>query len=278
MHIVQVLSAVQVRSFPANKTIYSQLLLVSRMSQRVHAMEGNEVREFASEKGAGVKNQISPEEFKTFKEQLSEMCKTLNAMNEKLVDQERVELDAPETLWERIKDNTLRDMFVGKDVTSDDVDNVVNTLTLMNALILTIPYGLMASASHDYWDWVETTLEACPDTKFTYDQAFTVFSNSFNAVVYSTISVLVMAMAYYLLRPRTDVKFQKWWKNARYVLIIMLIGTITSCVSLIAISAWLFSWYIVPTSQYCTYTAQTQALVGIFIIVACFAASAFLML
>ena len=87
-----------------------------------------------------------------------------------------------------------------------------------------------------------------------------------------------MAMAYYLLRPRNDVKFQKWWKSARYVLIVMLVGTITSCVSLISISAWLFSWYIVPTSEYCTYTAKVQASVGILVIIVCFFASTFLML
>lgn len=251
------------------------------MSQKVHAIEDGGVREFKDTTNApkaSTGNQISAEEFRLFKTQLNEMCKALSTINDKFAAQDKAELDAPETVWERIKDNTLRDMFVGKDITSEDIDTVVNTLTLMNALILTIPYGLMASADHEYWDWVKETLAACPDTDFTYARAFSTFSASFNAVVFSTISVLVMAMVYYLLRPKNDAKFQKWWKHARYVVFVMLFGTIVSCVSLIAVSSWLFSWYIVPTSEYCTYSAQTGSAVGITVIVACLLISMYLML
>jgi hypothetical protein len=186
--------------------------------------------------------------------------------------------DVPETLYQRIMDNSLKQMFVGSDVEADDVDNVVNTLTLMNALIVTIPYGIMASAGYDYWDWVEATLAACPETEFTYNQDFKQFSNAFNSVLYSAISVLLMAMSYYLLRPKATKKFRKWWKYARYVILMMLFGTVTSCVSLIAVSAWMFSWYMIPTSKLCTYSARKQITAGVVVIVVTYATSSFLML
>jgi predicted membrane channel-forming protein YqfA (hemolysin III family) len=170
------------------------------------------------------------------------------------------------------------DMFVGEDVTCEEVDNVVNTVTLMNALILTVPYGIMTAANFEYWDWVESTLDACPSTKFSYHQDFRTFSSTFNAAVYSTICVLIMAMFYYLLRPKDDTKFRHWWKSTRYVVILMLIGTITAVVSLVAVSNWLFSWYMIPTSKLCTYSATSQNIVGIIMIVLTALPSLYLML
>ena len=70
------------------------------MMQRVHATESAEVQDFADNVITG--NQISAEEFKSFKDQLSEMCKALNSMNDKLAAQDKAEAEAPETHWERI--------------------------------------------------------------------------------------------------------------------------------------------------------------------------------
>jgi hypothetical protein len=215
------------------------------------------------------------------RDQLEALCKVLTEMKDQMPKSEEKKSEddnARETLWERIMDNTLKDMFIGKDVTAEDVDNIVNTLTLMNALILTIPYGIMASAGYDYWDWVEETLAACEVTEYTYEQNFNIFGTAFYGVVYCTIAVLLMAMVYYLLRPRTDKKFRKWWKFARYVILMMLLGTIISCVGLVGITAWLFSWYMIPTSKFCTYSAQGNSIVGIIFIGVSFLIACFLML
>jgi hypothetical protein len=215
-----------------------------------------------------------------FKDRLEEMCKVMIDLKEKLEGIEAETVETEETLWQRLQDNTLKDMFIGKDITSGDVDNVVNTLTLMNALILTIPYGIMSSAGYDYWDWVENTLAACPKTIYSVPQDFRQFGNAFNSVIYSTISVLLCAMAYYLLRPKADKKFRKWWKFARYVILIMLLGTSTSCVSLVACSTWMFSWYMIPTSKLCTYSAwgTGAAVTGVAVIAVTFMIALFLML
>lgn len=214
------------------------------------------------------------------RDQLDKLCEAINKLKDKLggnkADEE--EDDKEETIWERICDNTLRDMFIGKDVTAEDIDNVVNTLTLMNALILTIPYGIMASTNFEYWDWVESTLAGCPDSEFTYDQDFSQFNNAFHTVVYSAITALLVAMVYYLLRPRKESKFKKWWKHARYVFIIMLGATVVSCVGLVATSAWLFSWYIIPTSKLCTFSAKYSLGAGVAAISICVVISMFLML
>lgn len=104
---------------------------------------------------------VTKAEFDSFKEQLlDDLCKaitTLKTTSTPVIEEKGGDVvnDEKETLINRWKDNNLREIFVGKYVTSEDIDNVVNTLTLVNALILTIPYGIMSSTGPDYWDYVE---------------------------------------------------------------------------------------------------------------------------
>ena len=211
------------------------------------------------------------------KRTLLAFSESIAAMTEKLADKPADIPEVKQTLFQRIADNNLRDMFVGKDVCSEDVDNVVATLTLMNALIITIPYGLMGNLSNSFWDWVQITLAACPTTKFKYSVSFASFKNAFSSVIYSCIACLVMAMFYYLLRPREVNKFRSWWKTARYVVIFLLGGTVCAVVSLISISAWMFAWYIIPTDEYCSYSSQGQNIIGIAFVVFFSGLSLFLM-
>jgi hypothetical protein len=180
---------------------------------------------------------------------------------------------------ERLKHNNLAEMFIGRRIGYEEVDSVVNTLTLMDALILTIPYGLMSSADMSYWDNVEEVLNNCYATvgsKFRMQDDFLLFKNSCNAVIFSSMASLLMAVVYYLLRPK-GAAFQVWWKRARYVIIMILIGTISAVVSLVAVSLWLFAWYIIPTSRFCNYSSQQANIVGIVVMSFCFIVSCFLM-
>jgi hypothetical protein len=234
------------------------------MSAKIASAEDDEVHDLESghkQISTAVKTITDPSML-AFRDHLGELCKVLNEMNDKMSGSEKdIKIESKrETLWERISDNNLKDMFIGR------------------ALILTIPYGIMASTGYDYWDWVENTLAACETTEFSYKQDFTLFRIAFSGVVYCTISVLLMAMAYYLLRPKTDAKFRRWWKYARYVILMMLLGTVISCVGLVGITSWLFSWYMIPTSRFCTYSGQGGNIVGIIFIGLSFVMACFLML
>jgi hypothetical protein len=183
-----------------------------------------------------------------------------------------------ETLVQRLMDNNLRAMFVGHEIVGEEVDNVVNTLTLMNALILTIPYSLMSNMNYDYWDQVIISLDNCSERVATFESDFAIFKNSFNAVVYSAMASLIMSLIYYLLKPKNLAKFRKWWKQARYVIIMMLCGTVCSVVSLVAVSCWLFAWYNLPSDQLCEYNSQTNNIVGIAVLIFTSAITFYLMI
>ena len=83
-----------------------------------------------------------------------------------------------------------------------------------------------------------STTAACVATTFKYQNNFDTFSKATNAVIYSTLSCLIMALVYFLLRPKLDAK---GGKSTRYVIILMLLGTTVSIVALIVVSVWLFS-------------------------------------
>jgi hypothetical protein len=99
-------------------------------------------------------------------------------------------------------------------------------------------------------------------------------------IVDKYITHIINARIMVNIRPKADKKFRKWWKFARYVILIMLLGTSTSCVSLVACSTWMFSWYMIPTSKLCTYSAwgTGAAVTGVAVIAVTFMIALFLML
>ena len=61
----------------------------------------------------------------------------------------------------RLASSSLVKFFSGVDLSSDDVDTTVNTFTLVNALLLTIPFGLISGLNFSYWDALQTILLTC---------------------------------------------------------------------------------------------------------------------
>ena len=61
-------------------------------------------------------------------------------------------------LWEKIRDSSLYSLWVGVDVTVEEVDEVINALVLVNALIVTIPFGVMPNVGFEYWDDISNIL------------------------------------------------------------------------------------------------------------------------
>lgn len=236
-----------------------------------------------SHKRGARRESVQLQELSTLTNLLGDLSNTLKEVSEKVQHHHAVTHmeengDERDTLMKRLKDNNLREMFVGHEVVGEEVDNVVNTLTLMNALILTIPYSLMSAADHNYWDWVQQTLDECESKSFSFGEDFWIFKNSYNAVVYSTMSSLVMSLIYYLLKPRQLAKFRRWWKHARYVILMTLVGTVCSVVSLVAVSCWLFAWFIIPTNMLCEYNSQEENMVGIATILLCSITAFYLMI
>jgi hypothetical protein len=138
----------------------------------------------------------------------------------------------PRKFYSRFKRSKLFTIFfytdkgyMNSDIGSDDIDNMVNLFTLVNTLILTIPFGLMGTLQSGAWDAYEQQVFNCTDPMYQknpdamYFQSrsdargkWTNFDLSINsqysltatAIVYSVfvpLTCMILAVLYYIIRP-----------------------------------------------------------------------------
>jgi hypothetical protein len=109
--------------------------------------------------------------------------------------------------------NTFQKFMNGDGMTAEDTDLIMNTIALINALVLTIPYSLSGSLDNSYWDWVQTTLNSTRCTDYVekycpsgpsacFQQSYSQVQNSLYCTVYASITALGISFAYYLMRPK----------------------------------------------------------------------------
>jgi len=86
-------------------------------------------------------------------------------------------------------------------------------MALINALVLTIPYGVAVSMNNDFWDWLQSTYETneacstlCPDPEQCFMESYRSAQNSAFGTVYTSITVLCATGIYYILRPSYEPK------------------------------------------------------------------------
>jgi len=173
-----------------------------------------------------------------------------------------VEEDAPDSIFSRgywnyrFKKSHLFNPHKS-DFSADDIDSSVGTIALINALILTIPFALMGSLDHNFWDWMEEIFTKCPDSlvaqTYTLEQIYQAVYDQMLVSLYTPMSTLLLTLFYFFLRPKREAQFARWWPRGRYVISAMLVGTIVSVVGALTIAGTLVTgfWQFSPTSWRC---------------------------
>ena len=157
----------------------------------------------------------------------------------------------------RVANSALLKFKSGEGIDADTADTAVGTFTLVNALLLTIPFSLVGSLGNSYWDWLQELFETCPHSAALGNNTFEgIYVGVFNQLVgtfYACISCLLLASFYYLLRPKAEKDFRLWWPRGRWVFGMLLIGTILSVVICLTLAGTLVTgfWYFTPTSYRC---------------------------
>jgi hypothetical protein len=68
--------------------------------------------------------------------------------NQLKMEKENAEETKTSRTWkERLYYNNLRTVYIGHEVTVADIDTMVNTMSLVCALVLTVPYGVLTAAN-----------------------------------------------------------------------------------------------------------------------------------
>jgi hypothetical protein len=118
-------------------------------------------------------------------------------------------------------------------LTTEDADNAVNTMALVAALLLTIPFSLVGSLNQEYWDDLAETINGCKPAVPAESSPQAVFMTVFrplNALVYFSMGAIMLAVFYFLLRPSENDMFEAWWKRGRFALALILVSAVSAVV------------------------------------------------
>jgi hypothetical protein len=79
----------------------------------------------------------------------------------------------------------------------EGIDSAVNAMALLNALVLTIPYGVMGSLDNGFWDWLKESFDVnCQGKSLsddtTWGQAHGNILSAISCTTYSAISAMIM--------------------------------------------------------------------------------------
>ncbi len=165
-----------------------------------------------------------------------------------------------EYIAKRYRRGALLKFFEGYDLGPEEIDTLINMVTLVNALILTIPPGIITDYSFDTWDGMRTLIASCG-----YNDSEDVFmANVYNPLntcfwgsLYCGALGLFLAIIYFFFRPTKTADFRKWWRNGGMItsLIICFLTALSACFTVVTIMLILV-WFASPSNHVCNLVRQ----------------------
>jgi len=145
--------------------------------------------------------------------------------------------------------------YYGKNLESHESDNIVNIFTLVSALAIAIPFSIASSLGHEFWDWLAPILATCAEPP-QYDEIHELFINLLYMNVYSSLTAIVVAICYYMLRPQDKDNFIIWWKTGKYPVIVIFICTAISVLAMMVLFSVILGFYTVESDSLCEWTTS----------------------
>lgn len=144
--------------------------------------------------------------------------------------------------------SNVRGYYSGEGLDVEEADSVMNAMALVNALILTIPYGIVSSLNSEYWDWMQVAIQDCEKMEWGYMQT-NLITPLYVAVSASILSLIITVMYYFL---RSKKHFALWWKHrGKWSVAVTMVATITSVITILTLFATLMGWYAAATNRLC---------------------------
>lgn len=151
--------------------------------------------------------------------------------------------------------------FTHHAVTRKEADIVVNTTSLVAALLLTIPFQVAGNFDYSYWDWLDQTMSNCNlHSEYTGNNSKEV-KKTLKSLLYmsviTSVFTLLGTLCYYVFRPFDDdtevveLSFGSWFKRGRFFLAMMMISVLISAAACWFILSIFTHGYIVQTSTFC---------------------------
>ena len=161
-----------------------------------------------------------------------------------------------------MSENSITRLLAGTDLDPETLNGAVQSLALICALVITIPFGLMSSLNADFWESLDILATDCKE--YGYNAMSTQMYAALRATIFSATGGLIMTAFFYLLKPK-DIK--KWWHKGRFFLMLMFSLTGISVIALICASNVYISITSYTAENYCTASSFPAVIgLGIFLI------------
>ena len=159
--------------------------------------------------------------------------------------------------WEqRWKISKLQEYVNVQETDVEDIDSAVNTLAIVSALLVTVPYGVVTAFDHSYWDWLQNV--PCADTIQEFGgQSYNHFylKNVIQQLWMSLFSSMLgigLTVFYYMLRPGDPEIFKIWWRRGRWAVFMIFVCAFVAVMITLAMAGWILNgWYVVSTDTFC---------------------------
>jgi hypothetical protein len=129
-----------------------------------------------------------------------------------------------------IRFRRLKQFMNGEDLKPADADGAVNTMALVAALLLTVPFSIIGSLTSDFWDAYEALVNACPNALLSAHTRHAQVEGALCGVMYTSMACIMVAAGYSVLRPTDEPEFRAWWKRGRFVMLFMFLSVVTAVV------------------------------------------------
>ena len=173
-----------------------------------------------------------------------------------------------------IKSRILTFFFSGSHVI-EDPDSGIAAMSLVCALILTIPFGCFSFLNDDYFSSLKTSLQLCAGgTSFsgqTFDMIHTFIMRSVSACLFFSIMGLIISSIYYVFKPIPGSDLKIWCENqGRYLVGSLFIITALDVVGLMALGHCLMEYSAISIDSVCTFNVAPLFTPGIYGVVVSF--------
>ena len=138
---------------------------------------------------------------------------------------------------------------------------MIGMFTLVQALLLTISPSLMLNLSGGTWDSLQQNIAQCnvPNTdSLWYNQIFIPLWNFIIASITTECLGLVLAVQYFLFRPKGKEAFIKWWNMGFYGMILLTSCILTTVFCTLISLVYFVCYLIIPESELCATVQATQ--------------------
>jgi len=171
---------------------------------------------------------------------------------------------ATKKMHERVKRSGLGKFLydTGEDVKCDDFDLGVNAMALLCALVLTIPYQLMACLGYVYLDWVEQRVKECENEPGSPPNQFEIIYAGIRSctllTIYMAISGMILSTFYFLFKRTNQDQYVEWRPKARILVSLIFVATAMAICGLISLTNLAFNYFLLPTDANLCHNGTTS--------------------